>query len=56
MLLSAVDMAQVAEIVDEGIATLTVDAMTLRSVIRSDVGVVVLHDGVVEFKSDIRDI
>ena len=56
VLLSAVDMAQVEGLVDEGIATLTVDAMTLRSVIRSDVGVVVLHDGVVEFKSDIRDI
>jgi uncharacterized membrane protein YphA (DoxX/SURF4 family) len=34
----------------------TIDAMTLRSVIRSDIGVVVLHDGVVEFKADIRDI
>lgn len=56
VLLSAVDRAQVAELVDEGIATLTIDAMTLRSVIRSDIGVVVLHDGVVEFKSDIRDI
>lgn len=56
VLLSAVDRAQVAELIDEGIATLTVDAMTLRSVIRSDIGVVVLHDGVVEFKSDIRDI
>ena len=40
----------------EGVEVYTIDAMTLRSVIRSDIGVVVLRDGVVEFKSDIRDI
>jgi hypothetical protein len=56
VLLTAVDRAQVAELIDEDITTLTIDAMTLRSVIRSDIGVVVLRDGVVEFKSDIRDI
>ena len=56
VLLTAVDRAQVAELIDEDITTLTIDAMTLRSVIRSDIGVVVLRGGVVEFKSDIRDI
>ena len=34
----------------------SVDAQMLRSLIRSDIGVVVLHDGCVEFKADIRDI
>ena len=34
----------------------TMDAMTLRSMMRADVGVVVINDGVIEFKSDIRDI
>ena len=34
----------------------TIDAMTLRSVVRADVGVVVFNEGVIEFKSDIRDI
>ena len=34
----------------------TMDAMTLRSVMRADVGVVVINDGVIEFKADIRDI
>lgn len=33
-----------------------VDAMTLRSIIRAEVGVVILNDGVVEFKSNIDDI
>ena len=33
-----------------------IDAMTLRSINRSTVGVVVLNDGVVEYKADIRDI
>ena len=32
---------------------LLVDAMTLRSIIRSDVGIVVLRDGVVEYKDSI---
>lgn len=40
----------------EGIATYYVDAMTLRSINRARVGVVVLRDGVVEYKADIRDI
>jgi hypothetical protein len=34
----------------------TMDAMTLRSMMRADVGVVVVNDGVIEFKADIRDI
>ena len=33
-----------------------VDAMTLRSMMRADVGVVVINDGVIEYKADIRDI
>ena len=33
-----------------------VDAMTLRSMMRADVGVVVITDGVIEYKADIRDI
>ena len=32
---------------------LLVDAMTLRSMIRADIGVMILHDGVVEHKDDI---
>ena len=39
-----------------GVECLTIDAMTLRSVIRSRVGVVVLSHGVIERKCDIRDI
>lgn len=34
----------------------TVDAMTLRSMMRSEVGVIVVNSGVVELKADIRDI
>lgn len=34
----------------------TIDAMTLRSIMRAKVGVVVLNDGVIEAKLDIRDI
>jgi hypothetical protein len=30
--------------------------MTLRSIIRADVGVVVLNDGIVELKSNIIDL
>lgn len=36
--------------------TYMMDAMTLRSMMRADVGVVVVNDGVIEFKADIRDI
>lgn len=39
-----------------GLTTYAVDALLLRSMIRADVGVVVLNDGVIEFKSHIRDI
>lgn len=38
------------------IEQLGIDAMTLRSMMRADVGVVVLSDGVVEFKANIRDL
>lgn len=38
------------------IEQLSIDAMTLRSMMRADVGVVVLCDGVVEFKANIRDL
>jgi len=34
----------------------TVDAMTLRSMMRSKIGVIVINNGVVELKADIRDI
>lgn len=34
----------------------TVDAMTLRSMMRSEVGVIIVNSGVVELKADIRDI
>lgn len=34
----------------------TIDAMTLRSIMRAKVGVVVINDGVIEMKLDIRDI
>lgn len=40
----------------QGLTTYAIDAMTLRSVLRSDYGVVVLHDGVVEYKANARDI
>lgn len=40
----------------DGIEQLRVDAMTLRSIIRADVGVVVLNDGIVELKSNIIDL
>jgi hypothetical protein len=30
--------------------------MTLRSIVRADAGVVVINDGVIEYKADIRDI
>ena len=39
-----------------GVECYAVDAMTLRSMMRADVGVMLLNDGVVELKSDIRDI
>lgn len=35
---------------------LYVDAMTLRSIIRADIGVVILNNGVVEFKANIQDL
>lgn len=37
-------------------SSLYIDAMTLRSIIRADVGVVVLKDGIVEFKANIKNL
>lgn len=39
-----------------GLECYTVDAMTLRSMMRSKIGVIVINNGVVELKADIRDI
>lgn len=39
-----------------GIEQMSIDAMTLRSMMRADIGVVVLSDGVVESKANIRDL
>ena len=54
VVLSASDRAYVAKRL--GYDVYTVDAMTLRSIVRADVGVVVLNNGVIEYKADIRDI
>jgi hypothetical protein len=57
VVLTSVNGEDVEGMVDiEGVEVYTIDAMTLRSVIRADVGVVVLYNGVVEYKADIRDI
>lgn len=37
-------------------SNLYIDAMTLRSIIRADVGVVILKDGIVEFKANIKNL
>ena len=52
--LTSKDRAFVAKTL--GCDVYTIDAMTLRSIMRADVGVMVLNNGVIEFKSDIRDI
>ena len=39
-----------------GLDSYSVDAMTLRSMIRSDVGVIVVEDGVIVDKLSFRDI
>jgi len=46
-----------ATVVGEMLSTkcYTIDAMTLRTMIRSRVGVVELHDGVITRKCDVRD-
>lgn len=54
VVLTTTDPAYVAKILNAEVYT--IDAMTLRSIMRADVGVVLLNDGVIEFKSDIRDI
>ena len=54
VVLSASDRAYVAKRL--GCDVYTIDAMTLRSIVRADVGVVVLNNGVIEYKADIRDI
>lgn len=57
VVLTSVNGEDVEGMVDiEGVEVYTIDAMTLRSVIRAEVGVVVLYNGVVEYKADIRDI
>lgn len=51
---SAVYVVSSAEVKTELPSThLLVDAMTLRSIIRADIGIVVLRDGVVEYKDSI---
>lgn len=51
---SAVYVVSSAEVATELPSThLMVDAMTLRSIIRADIGIVVLRDGVVEYKDAI---
>lgn len=54
VVLVASDSAYVAKVLNSEVYT--IDAMTLRSIVRADIGVVVVNNGVVEFKSDIRDI
>ena len=39
-----------------GLECYMVDAMTLRSMMRSEIGVIIINSGVVELKADIRDI
>ena len=39
-----------------GVDSYSVDAMTLRSMIRSDVGVIIVEDGVIIEKLSFRDI
>jgi uncharacterized membrane protein YphA (DoxX/SURF4 family) len=39
-----------------GLECYKVDAMTLRSMMRSEIGVIIINSGVVELKADIRDI
>lgn len=48
------DPEQLATTLDH--AVYTIDAMTMRSIMRAKVGVVVLNDGVIEAKLDVRDI
>ena len=47
------DVAQVASILNR--PCYAMDAMTLRSFIRAAVGVVVIDDGVISLKRDVRD-
>ena len=54
VVLTTADVAYVSKLLRSDVYT--IDAMTLRSVMRADVGVVVINDGVIEFKADIRDI
>ena len=54
VVLTSDDAKRVADIV--GVVPYNVDAMTLRSLIRSRVGVVEMQDGVIARKCDIRDL
>lgn len=54
VVLTSADVAKMHEIL--GVEPYSLDAMTLRSFIRSRVGVVELRDGVITHKCDIRDL
>ena len=54
VVITSADKARVAEIL--GVEPYRLDAMTLRTVIRSRVGVVELRDGAISRKCDVRDI
>lgn len=54
VVITSADRAKVAQIL--GVELYSLDAMTLRTVIRSRVGIVELSDGVISRKSDVRDI
>lgn len=52
--ITSVDRARIVELL--GVEPYSLDAMTLRTLIRSRIGVVVLSDGAISRKCDIRDI
>ncbi len=52
--ITSVDRGRIVELL--GVEPYSLDAMTLRTLIRSRIGVVVLSDGVISRKCDIRDI
>lgn len=54
VVLTSADVAKIHELL--GVEPYSLDAMTLRSFIRSRVGVVELRDGVITHKCDIRDL
>lgn len=54
VVVTSADRAKITEIL--GVESYTIDAMTLRTVIRSRVGVVQLKDGTISRKCDVRDL